>query len=220
MDSRQRRETERNIRSNDFLTENSADFAGIAAAVPMIADLTAKMAKVQEEFQKQLAGDGSVRQNYNVVKDAYGELLEEMRDITGFARSIGRKIAGLDDLFRVPQGSGKRKLIAAARVFADNAEQHKESFTDYGMSADFITELREKADALEASLDETESTIGERVGATDTLGKDVDEASDIVESIDPIVRRVYRDNPTKLAAWTYASHVERHKPKPRASPTP
>ena len=56
--------------------------------------------------------------------------------------------------------------------------------------------------------------------ATSTLEQDIDAASDTVESIAPIVKRVYRSNPTKLAAWLYASHVERHTPKPRVSKPP
>ena len=215
MDGRQKRETDRNIRARDFLNENQTDFAAIPAAVTMIADLTAQAAKVQQEYENQLSGDGEVKQNYSVVKDTYQELLEEMRDISGFARSIGRSITGFADLFHIPAGGSRRKIIAAARVFADNAAPREQEFINYGMDANFINDLRDRADALETALNEAEATTGNRVGATDTLGRDVDAATRTVESIDPIVRRVYRANPTKLAAWTFASHVERHTPVPR-----
>lgn len=220
MDGRQRRETERNIRSNDFLTENTADFATIPMAMTLITELTARIAKVQQAFEEQLAGDGSIRQDYDVVKDTFQDLLDDMRDIAGFARSIGRAVPGLEELFRIPPGSGKRKLIAEAAVFADNAEAHKQSFLDYGMDKNFITDLRAKAAALETALNEAATSTGERVGATDTLEVDVKAASVAVESIDPIVKMVYRNNPAKLAAWKFASHVERHTPKPQTPKSP
>jgi len=41
-----------------------------------------------------------------------------------------------------------------------------------------------------------------------------------LEQIGPIVRRVYRNDPAKLAAWNFASHVERHAPVPRTPQPP
>lgn len=220
MNGRQMRETERNIRSEEFLTQNAADFSAIAVAAQMTADLTAKLAKVQQEYQRQIGGGDQMRHDYDIVKDSYDALLADMRSIRDFARSIARRIPGFEEFFRVPVGSGKRKLIAAARVFADNAEPRRQDFFDYGLDEDFITDLRAQAAALETALNEAAESTGERVGATDTLEIDVDAATDIVEAIDPIVRRVYRSNPTNLAAWTYASHVERHTPVPRPPKPP
>lgn len=216
MTGKQRRETDRNIRAGDFLTENAADFAGNAVAAAKIAQLTAQNAKVEQEFQNQMSGAGSVRQDYADVDNAFEILIDEMRDIRGFADSMAKETPGLDKKFRIPAVGGKRNLIAAARVNADDAEQYKQMFIDYGLPATFITDLRAKADDAEQALNTAEASVGNKVGATDTLARDVKETNSIVESIDPIARRVYRDNPTRLAAWTFASHVERHTPQPSA----
>jgi hypothetical protein len=215
MDNRQQRETERNVRSDVFLTENTADFAANAVATAKIAALTTQSAKVEATRQKQMAGDGAIRQDYDVYKDAFDVLLDEMRSVRDFANSIGREVPGLEKKFRLPRGGGKGAIITAANVFADDAAEHKQMFLDYGMDKEFIEHLREKAAAAQDALNKATGTTGEKVGATDALEADVQAASDTVESIDPIVQRVYRDNPTKLAAWTYASHLERHTPKPR-----
>ena len=216
MNGKQRRETDRNIRANDFLTENAADFSGNAVARAKIAALAAKNAKVALEIQNQMSGETNVRHDYAAVDDAFETLLDEMRDIRDFADSMAKEDAGLSKKFRVPLNGGKRNLIAAARVNADDAAQYKQMFIDYGLDATFIEDLRAKADAAEQALNAAGASTGDKVGATDTLAQDVKETSSIVESIDPIVRRVFRNNPTKLAAWTFASHIERHTPQPSA----
>ena len=219
MNGRQLRETERNIRTSEFLNANAADFARNAMAKADIADLNERVGLVQAAYRLQLASGDSVRHDYGAVKDLYGALLDDMRDIAGFARSMTRRTPNIDDLFRVPPGSGRRSLIAAARVFAENAAPYKQKFVDYGMDETFVEDLLERADALEAALNAAAASSGERVGATGTLESEVDAASDIVEALDPIVRRIYRNNQTKLAAWTFATHVERHTPVARPPKT-
>lgn len=215
MNARQKRENERNIRSNDFLQENKGDFAANKIAAMKIPELKRRVAKAQELFQQQIAGGGDLRQNYTQIEDYFDDLKDEMRDVRGFARSIGQSNPGFEDKFRIPSGNVKRKIIAAARVFADEAEEVKETFLDCGMDEDFITDLRAKADTLEEALNQADATIGETVGATDALGTEILEANQIVEFLNPIVRRLYRNNPSKLTGWVYASRVERHAPKPR-----
>ncbi len=215
MDSRQRRENERNVRAGVFLDENAADFAGNAVAAAKIAELRHRVGKSEQEFQKQLAGDGAIRQDYNIYRDKYDAMVGEMRDIRDFATAMADDITGLEKKFRLPRTGGKSAMIAAAYVFADEAAEYEQQFLEYGMDAGFIADLRTKADAAKESVSTAETSTGERIGATDNLEEEISKANKIVETIDPIVRRLYRTNSTKLAAWDYASHVERHTPKPR-----
>lgn len=217
MDDRQRRENERNIRSNDFLTANLADFAQNEVAKAKIAYLTEKVNTTQTQYQKQISSGSDLRQDYSLLKDAYDELLDAMRDIKDFANAMADETPGLEDKFRLPRGGGKRGLVAAARVFADDALAYKQTFMDYGMDANFITRLRTTADALEEALAAADASAGDRVGATGTLEQEIKEASRMVEILDPIVRRTYRTNPAKLATWISASHVERRTPKPKTT---
>ncbi len=219
MDDRQFRETARNIRSDDFLTARAADFAGIPAAAAMIVELTAKAAKVAQEYQNQLSKGGDARQDYSIYKDAIEDLEDEMKEIRDIAVSMAKKIPGLEEKFRIPRG-GNAALIASGYVFADDAEAIKQSFEDYGMDKNFITRLRTKADFAAAAKAKAEASTGGRVGATSTLEQDVDDASDLVESLNPIVKKIYRNNPANLAAWKFASRVERHTPVPRVPKPP
>lgn len=215
MDDRQLRETERNIRVNDFLVNHIVDFSGNTVAMAKISTLSAQITKIQNEHQNQLSGSGNIKQNYSLVGDANDVLIDAMRDIRDFANSMAQEVPGLETKFRVPRTGGKIGLIAAARVFADDADLLKQKFMDYGMDESFIDDLRDKADALEQSLSEAKSAIGNRVGATDSLEQEITQTNKLVVSLDPIVRRIYRNDPTNLSAWNYASRVERRTPKPR-----
>lgn len=220
MDNRQQRENERNVRAANFLTENAADFAGNQVATAKIAALPLKNAEVAETAQKQMSDNTTTEQNYVDYRDVFDGLLDEMRSVRDFAESISRDVPGLERKFRLPRSGGKPAILTTAGVFADDAEQYKQTFIDYGMDTEFIKHLREKAAAAQTALNRAETSIGKRVGATDSLESDVKAASEIVVTIDPIVRRVYRSSPNKLAAWTYASHIERHTPVPRTPKSP
>jgi hypothetical protein len=216
MNAKQRRETDRNVRARDFLTVNNTDFADNDVAKDKIAALAAQCALVEQEYQKQMSGDVNVKQDYASADAAFADLLAAMREVRDFANSIAREIPGLDKKFRLPVGLLRRAVIAAARINADDAMQYEVSFVAYGLPATFADNLRAKADAAETALNTAEATTGTKVGATDTLARYVKDANITVETLDPIARRVYRDNPTKLAAWNYAAHLERHTPVPYA----
>lgn len=218
MDDRQLRQTERNIRVNDFLALNLDDFSSNAVATAKITALSGQVAKIQREHQNQLSGSTNIRQNYTLAGDAYDVLIDAMRDIRDFAKSMAQEVPGLETKFRLPRTGRKLGLIAAARVFAEDAEAIKQQFIDYGMDEDFIEDLTAKANTLEQSLSEAKSSVGNRVGATDSLEQEISQTNKLVQSLDPIVRRTYRNNLTKLSAWYYASHVERRIPVPRTPP--
>lgn len=215
MEGRDIRETERNNRSENFLDTNAADFADIEAAVEMIAELKVRVGNVREEYENQLRFGSDVKYKYDLVRDTFDELLPGVKEIRDIAKSMSRKIPGIEELFSVPSGIGRRALVALTRVFIDNSTQYAAEFKRNGYEAAFFTNLGTLADKLENALDEAAESTGERVGATDSVHLEVQAASDIVEDIDPIVRRVYKKNPAKLAQWNFARKVERHTPQPR-----
>jgi hypothetical protein len=213
MNDRQKRESERNIRANDFLQENKADFASNSVAPGKIAELAQRVAKTQTEYQNQIAGDGSVRQDYTEVEDAYQAMRDEMEDVRSFARLMAESEPGIENKFRIPAGNVKLRDLAAARVFADEAAKIEQKFVGLGLDEDFVEQLRGAADTLEEALADAASSTGTRVGATSSLTVEIKATNNIIDFLDPIVRRTYRANPAKLSAWNYASHVERYTPK-------
>lgn len=214
MDDRQRREYERNKRSNDFLSANLADFAHNKVAQAKIDYLTEKLSKIQAEYQIQSVNISPLRDDKSIVRDAHDDLLDAMRDVREFANSMAEENPTIENKFRLPRKGGKRALSNAARGFANDALEYKQAFVDNGMDADFITDLREKADALDEALAEADASVSDRQGIIDALDLEIKEASKTIEILDPIVQRTYRGNPSKLSAWIAASHVERHSSKP------
>lgn len=213
MNDRQRRENERNIRSAHLLNENIRDFLPNVVAKLKIAALNRQMALIEASIQKPFSGN-AFRYDYTIVEDAFDALFDELRGMRDFARSMERDIRGLENKFRLPTGSDKRKYIDAARVFIKDAEEFKELFMDYGIDKDFMEGLETKADALEQAANDVDDALRDQTGVITTFEQQFAEANNLIKSLDPIVRWTYRANPVKRAAWIYVSHVERRTPEP------
>ncbi len=220
MASRLTRESERNIRANDFLQENKADFDKNTFANAQFEMLKTKIAETGDLREQQILNDGGARQNYEIAEEANADLREAMRDIADFAATMADEIEGVEEKFRIPRSGGKRGRIDRARAFAADAAAHKAMFIERGLEPDFIENLTAKADALEQALSNAASKTAERVGSTESKMQTHKESNKIITTLDPIIRKLYRNNPTKLAAWQSASHVQRDpKPKP-SNPNP
>lgn len=220
MSSKLQREIEMEIRSNDFLQENKNDFTGNAYATTQFAALDAKVDEIQDEQETKVSKTGGARYNYALADEAEEKLDEIIEEVADFAASMTDQFPEFDEKFRKPRGSSRRRKITTARVFADDGDAYINEFKGRGMEADFTTTLRTRADALEQALAAAVSDIAGRVGATGNLPVLSRDAKKIVKSVDPIVRKVYKNNPAKLAAWDFATHVQRDaqaKPKPTPS---
>lgn len=215
MPSRFNRETERNIRSNDFLQENKADFGANAFATAKIDELKAEIDLSGDMREEQISSDGGARQNYEIAEAANDALEQVMRDISDFAVTMGDEIEGIEEKFRIVRTGGKRVRLARARAFAADAVEHRALFVGRGLESNFIDDLNAKADALEQALANAVSKTADRVGAVDTKLQSHKKQKKIIEQLDPIVRKLYRNNPAKLAAWKFASKIQRDDdPKP------
>lgn len=186
-----------------------------------ISALDGKIDAIEAEQETKISKDGGVRFNYGLADDAEEKLDEIIEEVADFAASMTDEFPELDEKFRKPRGSSRRRKIAAARAFAADAVDYKAAFKGRGMDADFMEILGARADALEEALAAAGLETAERVGATGNLPLLVKDANKIIKSVDPIVRKKYRDNPAKLAAWVFASKVQRDaqpKPKPGNNP--
>lgn len=222
MPVRTKRENERNIRSNDFLQENVTDFADNIYMKAQIPLLNAEVKAAQAARETQISKAGGARYNYALAADAEDDLDEIIEEIAGFAGSLTDDFPELDEKFRRPRGSSRRRKIAAARAFAADGDTYIEAFKGRGMEANFPTILRTRADALEQALSTAVMETAGRVGATGNFPVHVRNASKIIKAVDPVVRKIYKNNPAKLAAWNFASRVQRDaKPAtPPNKPTP
>ena len=93
------------------------------------------------------------------------------------------------------------------------------AFIAHELPADFVTHLQADAQAIRAEQHEREKDRGGSVGSTAIIGPLLQEASEIVTTLDAVMHNKYTRVPDKLRAWKSASHVERaaqreKKPEP------
>ncbi len=219
MDKRQQSDTDMVNTAANFFTPRMADFMQNRVAAVKIPMLTQKVFSISTHREAQISGTGTSKLKTAVTSNQFDELWDTMKNIVNFATVMAADIEGLENKFRMPRSHSRRNLIASAKVFAADAVNFKDDFINYGILADFINDLLTKADNLEQSILETSSATEARVGAVSELAIDVKAAVELVRQLNPIVRMIYRNDPANLAAWTFASHIQRPaKTKPKLPP--
>jgi hypothetical protein len=213
------RESERNIRANDFLQEHKNDYTGNAFVTAKIAELKTEVTNAGNFYEEQISSHGDARRHYEIAADANDKLWQAMRDIADYAETMEDEVDGIEEMFRLTRSGGKRGRIARARAFAADAARYKEIFIGRGLEEDFIEDLNAKADALEQALSSAVSGTAGRVSATESKIQSFKKANKIIMALDPIIRRIYRNDPAKLAGWDFASHVQRDTERAKPQPT-
>jgi hypothetical protein len=204
------------VRVRNFCTAHTADFAANSLAAQLIAALVAVIIRLDGLIASQVSGRGAAREGTSSRGAARAALRDKMEAISRTARTLAQTTPGVDEKFRVPQGSNDRQLIAAARGFAADAAPLSAQFIAHELPADFIDELNADITALEAAISHHTDAVGDHVGARAAIDDAIDEAAGIVRQLDTIVRNKYRNDPAVLAEWASASHTERD-PKPKAA---
>jgi len=105
------------------------------------------------------------------------------------------------------------RLVNAAGAMADAATPHTQDLIDAGLPADFIPQLRQAADALNASLDVRAVSRQSRAGATKGIGEEEKRGSDVLKLLDALVIPKLGNDVALIAGWKNARKVHA-KPGP------
>jgi hypothetical protein len=93
-----------------------------------------------------------------------------------------------------------------------------------GMSADFIEELNEQISVFEAAINYKAQGRGAHVAASAAIDGLIERGMRIVRELDALLRNIFVNDPSALAVWESASHVEkparRGKRKSNGTPEP
>jgi hypothetical protein len=184
-------------------------FALVNAAVPQTATLGAA----------QVSGGDSA--HAGVLSKVAGRfhLHDDLLGIANAAHSLVLLgTAGLDGKFHMPRSGGDQALLNSARAFQTDAAAFSAQFISLGLAADFLTHLGTDITDFEAAISAKGAAMGAQAGATGGLEDAAHKAAVALHVLNTIVRNTYKNNPTKLAEWATASHVEKHTPVPRAKP--
>ncbi len=217
MNDSDRRRYEMQVRVVQFGTDNAGDFTGIATT--KFGELATLVGEIEGKSADQQSGFGEAAQQFEVKDTVRENLRDEMSDISRTAKSMEYAIDGISDKFRFQRNMSDANMLAKARAFHTESATYEADFIAYGLPAAFRLDLKNAADAFEASFSNTAAATAEHVAATADTSAKVREGMVIVRVLDGIVKNKYANDPGKLAAWISASHVEKAPKKP-APPTP
>jgi hypothetical protein len=187
-------------------------FAKIKAAIPQASTLSGT----------QSAGHATA--HGAALAKAYDRVLirRDLSAINHAAHSLALMgVTGLEGKFKITDHHGDQALLGSARGFVTNATPLTAQFVQLGLPADFLTTLGTHITQLET--DNTAKAGGgeQQAGATGGIAQTVHDASIALHILDTVVRNTYANNPTALAAWVMASHLERAPQKAKApAPAP
>jgi hypothetical protein len=209
MDTLDTKREEMFIRVREYGVQYASAFPEGSYGAGLFGQLGEVVGGLKAHALEQSKGRSSVRESSASKSAARDELLRRMDAIGRTARVIAYTTPGLDDKFRMPRGIGDQALLTLARTFTADAEPLKTEFTKRGLAANFIQELNEAADDFDAAINHKVQHRGKQVAATAAIDGMIGRGVRIVRELDAFVRNTMADDPSALAAWESASHVER-----------
>jgi hypothetical protein len=130
----------------------------------------------------------------------------------------------LEDKFRSPRDINDQALLTLARTYGTDAFPLKADLIKRGLGADFIADLDAAALAFDSALNKRTQVRDLSIAATAEINRLLSHGLRLVRELGVVVRNTYADDPSKLALWDSASHVEkpprRVRPKSDGNQTP
>ena len=207
-------------REDVFMTDNAADFPAVSPGGKAAGDLKDVIDEIRTLAAQQISGTDGSRQQISVKDEGLDDLLFQIRQINRAANAFEVEIPGSEKQFRLPRSRSEQNILATARAFIADATPISATFIEYGLAASFLTDLQTTIDAVETRAAQADSAEGQQSAATGGLVDATQRGMNISRRLDAIVRIKYAANPAKLAAWTVASHLERHTPVPQTPVIP
>ena len=160
--------------------------------------------------EEQIAGlqdrQAGVVQRRILAKDIRSRLLE----ISDVAKSMEEEgDVGTAELFRYPVRATYETLILTAETFAERAQPIVAQFTDRGLAATFVTELRAQITAFRDATGVKNGGRATRAAGTAGLAATAAAGMKAVRTLRPLMRVHLKAQPALLAAWKLAARVER-----------
>jgi hypothetical protein len=215
MDTLDTKRQEMFIRAHEYGVQYASTFPAGSYGALLLGKLGEVVDGLNSHALDQSKGRSSVRESSGSKAAARDELVRRMEAVTRTARVMAFTMPGLEDKFRLSRSVGDQSLMRLARTFADDAAPLKAEFIMRGLPTDFIEELREAADNFAAAINRRAQGRGKHVAATAAIDDFIERGLHVVRELDALVRNTFASDPSALAAWESASHVERPARKSR-----
>jgi hypothetical protein len=197
------------VRVRQYILSRIAAFPANSPGHELYLVVDTSIKSVQRLAADQATHVHAVREKSALKKAADDALRALMEVISRTARSMSKRLLGIEEKFRLPSKKDGQTWLAVARGFVTEAELMAEEFVGRGMPPDFVDDLKARILAVEQAVGDRAQKEAEQVAATAGLGEAAEQGLAAVRELDAIVRNIYASNEAELAAWESASHVER-----------
>jgi hypothetical protein len=209
MNAKLRRYYERGQRCDKFADSHAEDFPANSKGATQAAVVKERLASLSALDVERVNSMGKRQQGSAGRQGARETLRALVESVAGTADAVALDHTDIKGMFILPRTDHTdRTLIATARSFADRAAPFVGLFVEYALPATFIADLGSKADALETYISLQNEGIGGRVNANASAEENLRGLNEALERLNVIYRNKYRDNPSALAEWESAYHLE------------
>jgi hypothetical protein len=123
--------------------------------------------------------------------------------------------AGLKGLFHMPRHDGDQELLNTARAFVTDAAPFAAQMIELKLEPTFIADLNADIADLETAIKGKGAGTGKKAGTTAGIAQTIHDAGIALHVLNTVVPNTYKNDPTKLAEWVVASHIQKHTPVPK-----
>ena len=151
----------------------------------------------------------------------FAEVWEDLKAISGTARSIARAEPGFATNFRLGDDT-HREILASSTAFLGHLQNPATvaKFIAYDMPAGFVADLTTDLAAIEGKgAEQTDDKI-EDIGDTVRTRNLIQEAREVLATLNTSVRNRFRQEPDIVAEWRTASRIHRTGGPAPEEPTP
>ncbi|MBS0660393.1 MAG: hypothetical protein JSR82_19400 [Verrucomicrobia bacterium] len=155
----------------------------------------------------------------SVLRDA---IMSDLRRINEAVASLAeeRSQPELMHHFRMPWGEKDEVFATRATAFVEQSEPLRADLVSLGLPEDFHTLLATRVADFKAADQAKATGLQSRVGAGEGLDADLRAGLAAVRQLNVILKNLYRDHPTRLAAWRTAARVHRTASRQAKAPEP
>lgn len=196
------------VRVDAFASERAASFPANTLGGETVAELKEVIQALTAAITSQATGLSSAQSATAERLAARDALRESMKAVARTARVMALDTPGLESKFRLPRSGSVQALLMTARAFAADAAQLKAGFIRHEHPETFVEDFASRITALERAMGDQNTTRSVHISATASVESLIERGMNAVRKLDAIVRNKFRDDPSTLAAWESARHVE------------
>jgi hypothetical protein len=217
-----RRRFERLVRIADFGEAHADSFDAGSKGGTALANIRTTLTEVGKLDATRNTGDSKAKQGTSIKREARASLRSQLANISRTAKTISLDMPEVKDKFRTPNGNvNDQTLLGIARSFVVEATPLRDKFIEYDMPEDFLDTLNKSLTDFEKAINQQNTGVGTRTSAISAIEVALERGEAEAKRLDTIVRNKFRVDPSTLAAWESAQHLEHAgKGKPAASKPP